>query len=138
MLNHLPPVFSDNSVDEQIKNKLPNEYYSICQKRIRRYTESYKNWMNDFPTRPLVDKSSLEREILIYENKENKTNYDIDHLNKIKDSLAQGLYCEGDNIHAQYKANWADRKLAFVWPDANESTLRQQEESELLALFSQS
>lgn len=133
LLNNLPAIFNDIDLDNEIKTKFKDAYLNINLKRSERYSTAFKEWMKDFPKSPLPTKTALENMIAGIEGQESKHFKALENLNKCKNDLQQGLYCEGTNEHALYKGAYEDRKLAFVWPTGEELILRQQEESELLS-----
>lgn len=127
------PVFSDSVLNSEVKDKQPLLYDKIVYNRKTRFSNAFKDWMKDFPNEPLPFKKSLELQIQSIEATTNPHYKILEKLNILKNQLQSGEYCEEANAHALYRGAYEDRKLAFVWPTTEESALRLQEESELLA-----
>lgn len=127
------PIFDNASLNEEVYNKLQQEYLNVSHDRIVRYTAALKEWMKDFPSLPLPTKESLIRKIESYEEIKTQHSSAAQKLEDLKNQLQTGQFCEGTNEHAMYRGSYEDRQLAFVWPTPEENSLRQQEEAELLA-----
>jgi hypothetical protein len=127
------PIFADELLNNELQSKVKNLYEQTVYKRIHREAAALSSWMAEFPTQPLPFKTSLQNQIESIENYPDKNSVVLEKLEKLKNQLNSGQYCEGNNEHAIYKGNYEDRRLAFVWPTEEEAAIRQQEESELLA-----
>lgn len=121
---------------EQTNNYL---YVELINKRKKRYNTALQNSidalsLNYIPKPSLED---LQEQLKLYEkyfllsaNEKIK-----DTLDKIKNKILAEDYLKDTDPEYQIKQTLLAHTESFVWPDANELAIRQQEEAELMALL---
>lgn len=131
----------NNETDQLLIKNYNSNYYSIYNNRNNRYTTAYKNYIdsseNKSVTRTLSElQTQLSRLSNLHTNGNYYSRIDIESkIQEIQSKIDNNHYCVEGTPEWTTRQDFLAYSASFVWPDANELAIRQQEETELLALL---
>ena len=131
-------LLNDDVKDLELYSNHRKKYLETrTNRRIRRNT-NYESYINSsYPVLPKVTLSDLQRikQNLISSNEINSSNQKIEKIQEIQAKIDNQDYCVEGTTEWTTRQQFLSYAANFQWPDANELTIRQQEEAELLALL---
>lgn len=135
---YIPNIFTDPVIDEKARTQRPKQYIQIFINRSTRYKLAFANHMFGYTNMPrptlmeLQAKAEFYTEIL--NNDPNNTNIQ-NKLNDVNKKIADQDYVVEGTPDYTYFLNYTNKLKEFktIYPDANESSIRQDEEQKLLA-----
>lgn len=129
-LHNSVQVLSDKTQDDQIKQLNPTRYSEILNARRSRYKSSFDLHMVNFPNLPLPSLQALQTDLTAAQNMGNESK-----INEINNKINNGEYAQGESL--SYRTNYKNQVSSFVWPSAEELSIRQSEENELIGMLNQ-
>ena len=133
-------IFNDSAINQSLLNNFSNDYNIVVFNRVDRRNKKLKNFMqdNNFSSIPLPILDNLINAKAVIENYRTQMN-DPTFLNaqyiQLEQQIQNSNYAVLNSPEYYYHINYVNFESTFSWPDANELTIRQQEEAELLALL---
>ena len=136
-------VLSNILLNREFKTKFLENYTTIFTERQARYKNAFENFMGDdfknLPKETLPEINSKIELLTKFLNSSNTDDNQRQNLNHAISSLQQRInendyVVEGSAEH-NYKLAYEEKKKSFVWPDANELSLQQNEETQALSLL---
>lgn len=131
-------IIQDANLNYKIVSNFSDNYNEILERRFTREINALNEYMGEeFSTLPMPTLQQLLNKISLREQNYQTTNREM-FLNKkqeLQNLIDTEQYAKENTPEYVYNINYNNKLNYFVWPDTNELLMRQQEESELLALL---
>lgn len=131
-------LLNDDVKDLELYSKHKAKYLEVRKNRRIRRNTAYENYVNNaYPILPKGTLADLQRikQNLISANEINFSNQKLEKILEIQTKIDNQDYSVEGTLEWTSRQEYLVHTANFVWPDANELVIRQQEEAELLVLL---
>lgn len=146
LVDNLNMLSDLNFLDDQTKNDLLKQNFSnnllgVRSLRLSRANAALLNYLNtagysQYPKLTLIE---IDNQLAELQNIYNTSPSDqlLNSIQRLQNLKNTNDYCVENSPEYTYRENRKNFAKTFMWPDANELTIREQEKQQLLALLGQ-
>lgn len=135
-------ILANADLNTALKINYSQKYREVLMARIQRKEQALTSYMGaEYQNLPKHTLEELNKNISIFTRLSNAENITDDKkqeflnvVGELQSRKDNNDYCVEGTADYDYKIAYEQHKTNFVWPDANELSVRQTEEVELLAL----
>lgn len=131
-------LITNANLYDRLFREHPDTYYQILNLRFSRMQSTLAIFMGtEFTSIPKPTMQSLSDRITRYQTffEDTGTTRWLDKKQEAQNLIDTQQFAQENTPDYDYHVNYFNKLNSFVWPDANELVIRQQEEIELLALL---